>query len=371
MKHFRNRCLNLSAFLTVLLSASVALAASPRVKRTELWGCEADFGRGGTGTLDFKITRVGAGGSFHGSTEAKGRHHEINGTLEGESIHFTRRLSSTSKQEFKGSAIQVSRGKLSMAGRFAANFQGVWSAECSLQDSVTVSSPPRDNPHRPERGTTDRPRKPVRVPGVRPNTGNPNQPFRPGNSNRPRVRASTSPSSPHSASKVRFIADVSHSAEIAVVQIHVNDRLVETCRRATHCEYVGGPYRAGTVLWRVFALALDNTRTQGRDRKLTISPTRASPPSTRPPRTGTCSISGKATGSKRGSAGIFTVFLSGPRGLSRNAPLKSGSYRFSGLPDGSYRLGADSKADTLVGASPTRPRVTCRGKAIVVDFELR
>jgi hypothetical protein len=94
------------------------------------------------------------------------------------------------------------------------------------------------------------------------------------------------------------------------------------------------------------------------------------------PSTGSCSISGQATGDRADVADIFFVILCGPDD-DRNCREpqhfdSSGRYEFSGLPDGQYLLRVDTRADTFISPYPDQERVVCRGEAIRnVNFEFR
>src|SRR5262249_21639580 len=151
----------------------------------------------------------------------------------GESITFRRTLDGSTVQPFRGIVVDGGDGKMKMAGRFAAAFEGVWSATCSSGQSTP---PPAD-------------------------TG-----------------GATPPPPPTD-----------------------------------------------------------------------LQPT--------PPTTGACSIAGSATGPRASVAGVFNVTLMGPdsdRTMRARQPLASGSYRFTGLPNGKYVLIADTKADVSVHVVPRR-----------------
>jgi large subunit ribosomal protein L7/L12 len=96
--------------------------------RTDAWICTVDLHQGDTGTMEF--TRRGEeirGAMFITRGSQK---HAVSGTWEGESIDFWRALSESSGQPFKGTVSKTGGGEVRMAGRFAREFHGVWSADC-------------------------------------------------------------------------------------------------------------------------------------------------------------------------------------------------------------------------------------------------
>jgi hypothetical protein len=181
----------------------------------------------------------------------------------------------------------------------------------------------------------------------------------------PSLTIKAQPYQPTSQDSVRFIVDADHSAGVESVTIFVGGRAVKTCN-TSHCEYEGGPYPAGTLVWKVDARSRDGGVTLGRDNQLVIKAMAV----------GTGSISGKAYGSGAGSARVFFVALYGPDDLSLYRETKSfdasGRYGFTSLPPGRYRLVVDTKADIAYGAYPNSRTVDCRNQAIQnIDFEIK
>jgi hypothetical protein len=105
---------------------------TPAPTASEAWGCSLDLHQGDTGTLVLART----GEAIRGKTAiVRGpQEHEIAGTWIGEVVRFDRILSPTSRQVFVGIAEPISRTEIRMAGRFAAGFQGTWSADCRRSD---------------------------------------------------------------------------------------------------------------------------------------------------------------------------------------------------------------------------------------------
>ena len=316
--------------------------------KRERWRCGSDFGAGGRGSIEFKVTRSPEGGGLSGFTEARGSTHKISGFWKGESIRFTRRLSATSIQVFKGVAVEVDAETVRMGGRFAAGFRGVWSADCSLLEAVDLETPRADETP-------------------------------------PRVGISASGAFQRTEGEdVLVRATATDNTRVRQIRILVNGRPTKTCM-ASKCSTTLASVRPGKYELR--ADATDAAGNLGKSGALTVTvsrrqktgpaPTfRTAPPTFRtapsPTTTGSCSISGSATGPARDVSSLFRVFLSGP--TSDSKPIRSGRYHFEGLHDGRYRLTVklDAKADTTVSPRPASRSVVCSGAAITgVDFEFR
>jgi hypothetical protein len=114
--------------IIILCAAFFAPAESQAV---EIWQCTLDLHQGDTGTLEFSRT----GSDITGKTIVhRGENtfeNIIKGTWTGSTIEFWRELTpSSSGQPFRGIAVSTDGNKVKMAGRFANQFAGVWSADC-------------------------------------------------------------------------------------------------------------------------------------------------------------------------------------------------------------------------------------------------
>jgi len=181
----------------------------------------------------------------------------------------------------------------------------------------------------------------------------------------PSLTTKAQPYKPTSQDKVTFLADASHPSGVQSVTIFVNGQAVKTCNQS-HCEYVGGPYAGPEVVWRVSAQSGDGGITYGYDSTLPVTQKQG----------GSASISGKAFGSGASLAGVFMINLYGPDNLSLFRETghfgQDGTYTFTGLPAGQYKLVVDTKADTFVGPHPAYQIVNCgTGPVANIDFELK
>jgi hypothetical protein len=91
---------------------------------------------------------------------------------------------------------------------------------------------------------------------------------------------------------------------------------------------------------------------------------------------GTCSISGKVYGPGMHAVKLFSVSLYGPDDFKTFRETKrfdnSGSYTFTNLPNGKYRVIVGVRGDIAIGPHPRYRIVKCKGGAIKnVNFELK
>ena len=299
------------------------------------WRCDVDLHQGDAGTLEFALTGTAIAGTMVIDRSGTSMESKVDGTWVGETISFRRTLSpSTSMQPFLGVALPAEIGQVKMAGRFAAAFAGVWSADCTGDPGSTT----------PGTGTGG------------PDTGTPAGPA---------LTTRPNPYKPTARDRVTFMADASHSSGVLDVTISVNGVAVQTCPTA-HCEFVGGPYPAGVVRWRVSARARNGGINEGVERPLTIAGA---------PTTGSCSIAGSATGPAAEAAAVFEVELFGPndnRTFRTRQPFNGSQYRFDNLADGKYLVVIDTRADISVRPVPARREVVCQGAAITdMNVEFR
>jgi hypothetical protein len=336
--------LGAAAIICLLPSAAAAHA----LETQETWTCELDLHQGDTGVLEFSVT----GGTIEGRITVKrgptagAMTTNIKGSWSGDDIKFTRTLSpATTIQPFVGVAVQA-EDDVRMAGRFAARFAGVWSASCptggrSLPDDKAAGG------------------------GGAGGGGGGGGKTPPG----PALTVRVDPATPSAEDRVRILANAKSSGGTRFIVVHVNDKVVNTCRETADCDFIGGPFPPGALRWRVTARSRDGGQTV-RNGQLVVRPV-ASPE----PAVGSCSIAGAAVGPRAGVAEVFGVMLFGPNNeklFRARQALGSGQYRFDKLPAGRYVLIADTKADVLVDINPRRREVVCGGAAITgMNFEFR
>jgi hypothetical protein len=321
------RRVNLVATLTAGACMAVLSVPLARAQPPGRWKCQIDLHQGQSGGLELTLNGANLTGSLMAARGAdSATTTTITGTWTTDVIQFTRVLSPGSVEPFVGVAVKTGHATARMAGRFASGFEGVWSATCLAAGDAPDSG---DAPPGPSLS--------IRI-----------DPFRPTDRDR-----------------VKFIANARHSSGVQDVTIYVNGQAEQTCP-TEHCEFVGGPYPAGSIRWRVSARARNGGINQGRDSEVAIVPGSVA---------GSCAVSGAATGPRANVAKVFGIALFGPDDdarLRERQPLGSGRFSFANLPDGRYLLVAGTSADVSVHVNPPRRVVTCRGEAIGgIDFDFR
>ncbi|MES9990598.1 MAG: ribosomal protein L7/L12 [Candidatus Thiodiazotropha sp.] len=97
--------------------------------KPQTWRCRVDLHQGDVGTMELRRAGVKIRGAMY--IERIDDKHPISGTWKGDRIEFRRKLSASSGQPFKGTATKTSDKTVAMAGRFAHQYAGVWSADCT------------------------------------------------------------------------------------------------------------------------------------------------------------------------------------------------------------------------------------------------
>jgi hypothetical protein len=118
-------------FLAGLIAddAITVLAAPPPQRHV----CEINLHQGDAGQLEIRQMADGIQGTLTLERQAGGEPlaTSIRGSWTGDVIRFTRRLSSTSEQQFIGIVVAAGDSVVKMAGRYADAHEGVWSATCA------------------------------------------------------------------------------------------------------------------------------------------------------------------------------------------------------------------------------------------------
>jgi large subunit ribosomal protein L7/L12 len=105
-------------------------APQPPAATPQTWRCKVDLHQGDVGELQLTRTDERIRGAIY--IERTDDKHAIRGTWQKDKIEFWRELSQSSGQNFVGSVTKTSEHGVVMGGRFAHQYSGVWSADCSL-----------------------------------------------------------------------------------------------------------------------------------------------------------------------------------------------------------------------------------------------
>ncbi len=422
-----SRCYLALLTLAALLVLCKPLTAQPA---KEVWTCSLDLQQGDQGTLSFIKAGSGISGETVVQRRDIEMRHRISGSWEDAHVRFRRNLSGSTFQAFVGVAVRDDDGDVKMGGRFANAGEWSADCELAGTVGGSEKERERRRTDLPAADNTP-PQVSVDVEGILVRTVGDRVDLRAtaeddgevasttlflgghavrtcqawmcpysftvaeagrlelwataedaaGNEARsetvrmmvhptdkpgPALHLRAQPYEPTSGDRVRFDARASHSSGVESVTFHVDGRAVKTCRAAS-CEYLGGPYPAGVVRWRVSAKSRDGGESYGSERELRI---------TAAPARGSCVLKGRATGPRAEAADIFFANVYGPDDPSKFRETvrfdRAGRFRSSGLPDGQYRLVVETRADLAVGVRPRQRTVRCRGgSAPEMLFEFR
>ena len=120
--------------LVVAHPATDTWAQSP-----EQWRCSLDLHQGNTGVLELSRTGTRISGVMIIVAGQRRDETTISGQWNGDEIGFTRVLSATSQQPFRGRVSAAAANRATMSGQFAAGFAGAWSAAC---ERTQAAAPP-------------------------------------------------------------------------------------------------------------------------------------------------------------------------------------------------------------------------------------
>jgi len=125
--------------LLILLYGIATLDVVVHGQIAQRWKCEVDLHQGDVGTLQFTLLGPAVEGTLvvARGPEAAPVTTTVKGSWTDDVVRFTRALSATSEQPFVGIAARDGDGPVKMAGRFAAGFDGLWSATCGKRPAAT------------------------------------------------------------------------------------------------------------------------------------------------------------------------------------------------------------------------------------------
>jgi hypothetical protein len=118
--------------LRTLIAVPILTVALAGTASAGPWRCDIDLHQGDTGRIEFTLSGSDLSGTITVNRGGVPQTSQVAGTWTGETITFTRTLSpATTIQPFRGVAVDGGDGRTKMAGRFAAGFEGIWSAACA------------------------------------------------------------------------------------------------------------------------------------------------------------------------------------------------------------------------------------------------
>ena len=119
--------------MMIVVAGGISSLASAGPK--DRWKCQLDLHQGDVGRLNLVREGVAVSGVLRVD---RGRQvHQVSGDWQDKNVRFRRTLDrgrggAHSIQDFEGIVLYAPDGQVRMAGRFAAGFNGVWSADCIL-----------------------------------------------------------------------------------------------------------------------------------------------------------------------------------------------------------------------------------------------
>jgi hypothetical protein len=124
----------------------------------EQWRCTLDLHQGDIGILELSRTGTSVAGVMIIATGKRRVEYTISGQWNGDVIGFSRVLTATSHQPFRGTVSASGDNGVTMSGQFAAGFAGNWSAACERTQAATPqdAAAPKLRRRKPIPTTTDR-----------------------------------------------------------------------------------------------------------------------------------------------------------------------------------------------------------------------
>lgn len=306
--------------IAVITIAPVANSQS----ETQKWECAIDLHQGDTGTLSLDRTNDSLQGVIAVTRNESAFNSEVSGSWVGDKLTLTRLLDSDSSESMNGIAIALGTEKVNIGGRYSTDFQGVWSADCDLVSQSIISQ---------EQGSSD----------VQPSTSS-------------RIR----PNSPTNKDRITFSTLASHPEGIEKVSFFLGSDEIHSCE-SDRCEFTYGPIATGVYNWRVEAISINGVKNTEDSNTLSIVDGDSME---------NCSLSGRATGTSAPLAGIYLVKLYGPDNtnlLKASTGFNNGSYTFSNLSAGQYRLLVDTQGDQEILASPAEAVINCQSQSVLTQ----
>jgi len=313
---------------TLLVSSSIYAATNTE---TQKWECALNLHQGDSGTLSIERAGDEMTGVISVTRNENVFENEVSGRWAGNEINVKRLLDSNDSESMTGIVVKTGTKSAKIGGRFSANYQGVWSADCDL---VSASQAKQDNSSATNSETE------------------------------PSTNSIVSPNSPNSRDRIKFSANASHPDGVKSISFFLGKNEIHTCS-SSECSFSYGPISPGKYKWYVEATSESGVKNSERVNELLV---------TAAPTKNNCTISGTATGTAAELSSIYLVTLFGPDNnvLRESKEFLNGLYSFNNLPKGIYTLKVDTRSDKSVLATPSTTTANCQTKDnITIDFDFR
>ena len=314
--------------LIVLVFITCIAYAQPQAER---WECALNLHQGDTGTLSLERADDSVSGTIRIVRNDSNFDSEVSGRWVGDRIDLNRLVDSSTSEPMAAIATRIGTQQVKIGGRFAVNFHGIWSADCSL---ATTQSEQKEETMTNENGKET----------VKDVSEEPEVP--------PSISSRVSPNNPTDRDRIEFSALANHPDGVQSISFYLADKKIHNCSSGS-CTFTHTPLVAGNYEWRVEALSSKGSKSSESIDELVVLDTKS---------VGSCTISGSADGFSSAQSPLFFVSLFGPDNsnlLRSTVGFKDMIYRFENLPAGDYLLSADTSADESVLASPSSIALTC------------
>ena len=291
------------------------------------WECALDLHQGDQGTLSLNKNGEELDGLISFYRNDNVFESAVTGSWRANKIDLTRLLGAGSTELMSGITVPLGTKRMNIGGRYSADYQGVWSANCDLVSESNNAVNPSN-----ESFTTN---------------------------------AEVTPSAPTDKQKVTFKASVSHPAGIKQVSFFLGSEKIHTCDTG-ECEFTYGPLSKGIYSWRVESLSNSDVKNMESNQLTVYGSNKVSTLTKVNKKVNNCRISGSAKGASAPLAQIYSVKLYGPNSttlLKASSGFDNGDYQFTNLPAGKYQLIVDTKGDQDILATPMSSTLNCKSKS--------
>ena len=296
---------------------------------SQQWECALDLHQGDTGSLSLLRENDSVQGEIQLKRNSTVFTDEVTGSWYNNLIELNRLIGDDRSEQMSGVSIVLGTKKINLAGRYGADFQGVWSANCDLVSGSSAGSS----------ASSSAPKNAVQIPSI---------------------SSKVTPNTPSSKDSITFSTFASHPEGIAKITIFLGNKEVHSCE-SNQCDFKSGALRAGIYNWRIEAISNDGSKGEQTKNRLVVKDRNL---------VKNCRISGKAIGPSAPLASIYLVKLYGPNSkqvLAGSTRFNNGFYEFDNLSKGTYQLVIDTQADQQVLASPNNATLSCQSKAELIQ----
>ncbi len=312
------------------LVTALGMLMLSQVTHAQSWECALDLQQGDRGSLSLNRDNQSVKGEIVINRNDKRFAQDVEGRWVGKEIELTRFTTANSSQMMHGIAIKVGAEQVRIGGRFGDGLSGVWSADCDLATSESITP-----------ASAESQKEDSKQGSIVPSTSMQTIPFRPSDRD-----------------AVEFVAKASHPDGIKSMSIFVDKKRIKQCD-SNECRAKSGPLSIGKHNWYVIAESNSGVSNEVSTNQLIVTGVGVS----------TCNIGGLATGSAVAQSATARVMLTGDRERLEQR-FDAGVYTFKNLSPGAYVLEIVSTGNAGLLISPLRKELRCgAGQTVRQNFE--